>query len=316
MTMSAVCKPNEYRLIRIYDAPVQDVWDAWTDLEQVGKWWGPRGFTITTHSKDFRTGGTWKYTMHGPDGTDYPNTTLYHEVEIGKRMVYDHGGSEDRPPLFRVTVTFRDIGGKTEMDMTSAFPSDEIAKQMKQFIREVGGNTTWDRLAEYLAKKRLNKDVFVLNHSFDADPDTVFSMWTDPEHLSAWLPPKGFTMEFMRSDIKEGNSTFYRMFNQGGIEIYGLTNYLMIVPGRQIVMRQDFCDQDENLARHPLAPELPQSIMTTVEFIPEDQGTRVTLTSVSGDSATAKEIARFVQEREGMSRGWDSSFDQLDKKLQ
>lgn len=313
--MSATCKPYEYRLIRVYDAPVNEVWNAWTNLEQVAQWWGPRGFTITTHSKDFRTGGTWKYTMHGPDGTDYPNTTFYHEVETGKRMVYDHGGNDNQPPLFRVTVTFADIGGKTEMDMIYAFPSVEVAEQMKQFIHEAGGNTTWDRLAEFLAKKRTDKDVFVLNHSFESSPEIVFSMWTDPEHLRGWLPPKGFSMEFMRSEIKEGCSTFYRMFNQNGIEIYGRTNYLQIIPGRHIVMRQDFCDQNENPSRHPLAPELPQSIMTTVQFFPEGKGTRVTLTSVSGDSATAKEIARFVEEREGMSRGWGNSFDQLDKNL-
>jgi len=313
--MSAPCKPNEYRLIRIYDAPVKDVWDAWTDLEQVAQWWGPRGFSITTQSKDFRTGGTWKYMMHGPDGTDYPNTTSYLEVESGKRMVYDHGGNEDQPPLFRVTVTFADLGGKTEMDMTCAFATVAVAEQMRQFIRDAGGNSTWDRLAEFLAKKRSDKDVFVLNHSFAASPETVFGMWTDAELLQGWLPPKGFTMEFMRSEIKEGHSTFYRMSNQDGIEIYGRTNYLQIVPSRHIIMQQDFCDQNENLARHPLAPELPQSIVTTVQFSQEGQGTRVTLTSVSGDSATAKEIARFVQEREGMSRGWGNSLDQLDKKI-
>ena len=313
--MSLACKPNEYRLIRIYDAPVNDVWDAWTDLEQVAQWWGPRGFTITTLSKDLRTGGNWKYIMHGPDGTDYPNSTVYHDVEVGKRIVYDHGGNEDQPPLFRVTVIFADVDGKTEMDMTCAFATDQVAKQMKQFIREAGGNTTWDRLAEFLAKRKSNKDVFVLNHSFEANPETVFEMWTNTEHLQGWLPPKGFTMEFMRSEIKEGRSTFYRMFNEDGIEIYGRTNYLQIVPGRYIIMRQDFCDNEEKLARHPLAPELPQTIVTTVQFTPEGKGTRLTLTSVSGDAATAKEIASFVEEREGMSRGWGNSLDKLDKNL-
>src|SRR4051812_6301970 len=109
---AAKSKPNELYIERIYDAPVKTVWDAWTDPEQVGKWWGPRGFTITTHGKDLRPGGFWKYTMHGPDGVDYPNTTVYHEVEKYSRLVYDHGGSEDRPPLFRVTVNFTDLKGK------------------------------------------------------------------------------------------------------------------------------------------------------------------------------------------------------------
>ncbi|WP_431476220.1 SRPBCC domain-containing protein [Massilia eburnea] len=89
--------PNEIRIVRTYDAPVQAVWDAWTDPAQVAQWWGPRGFTLTTHSKDLRIGGTWRYTMHGPDGTDFPNKTTYHVVEPLRKLVYDHGATDDTP---------------------------------------------------------------------------------------------------------------------------------------------------------------------------------------------------------------------------
>src|SRR4051812_34091905 len=99
-------KPNEIYITRIYDAPVKAVWDAWTDPKQVAKWWGPRGFSLTTHSKDLKVGGNWNYTMHGPDGTDYPNVTTYYEVEKYSRLVYDHGASAGKPALFRVTVNF------------------------------------------------------------------------------------------------------------------------------------------------------------------------------------------------------------------
>ncbi|MCC6952960.1 MAG: SRPBCC domain-containing protein, partial [Deltaproteobacteria bacterium] len=53
---------NEIAITRMYDAAVEDVWDAWTDPAQVAQWWGPRGFSLTTHSKDLRPGGTWRYT--------------------------------------------------------------------------------------------------------------------------------------------------------------------------------------------------------------------------------------------------------------
>ena len=105
-TRSSTVPPNEIAITRIYDAPVKLVWEAWTDPQHVARWWGPRGFTLTTHSKDLRPGGRWVYTMHGPDGVDYPNIARYHEVEPYKRLVYDHGATEDRPPLFRVTVSF------------------------------------------------------------------------------------------------------------------------------------------------------------------------------------------------------------------
>src|SRR5436853_4484463 len=116
--MVAKSKPNEIYITRVYDAPVAAVWDAWTDPQQVGQWWGPRGFTLTTHSKDLRPGGTWNYTMHGPDGTDFPNRTTYFEVEKYRRLVYDHGANENQPAMFRVTVQFTEVKGKTKMEMT------------------------------------------------------------------------------------------------------------------------------------------------------------------------------------------------------
>ena len=90
--MTANQPSNEIRIIRVYEAPVNSVWDAWTDPNQASKWWGPRGFSITTHSKDLKPGGIWHYTMHGPDGTDYPNKAFYHEVVEHQKLVYDHGG--------------------------------------------------------------------------------------------------------------------------------------------------------------------------------------------------------------------------------
>jgi len=124
--MAVQSKSNEIRITRMYDAPVTAVWDAWTDPKQVAQWWGPRGFTITTHSKDLRAGGTWVYTMHGPDGTDWPNKTLYHVVEKHSKLVYDHGGNDDRPPMFRVTVLFSEVDGKTKMEMSQATASPGV----------------------------------------------------------------------------------------------------------------------------------------------------------------------------------------------
>ncbi len=65
--MAAKNKSNTIDITRIYDAPVKAVWDAWVDHNQAAKWWGPRGFTITTHKKDLRVGGFWDNTMHGPE---------------------------------------------------------------------------------------------------------------------------------------------------------------------------------------------------------------------------------------------------------
>lgn len=66
--------------MRTIDAPRDLVFDAWTDPAHVGQWWGPDGFTTTTHEIDIRPGGVWRFTMHGPDGVDYPNEIAFEEI--------------------------------------------------------------------------------------------------------------------------------------------------------------------------------------------------------------------------------------------
>ena len=226
--MAAGSKSNLISITRIYDAPLQAVWEAWTNPEEVVQWWGPRGFTLTNHSHDLRTGGHWHYTMHGPDGTDYENTTQYLEVVPQQRMVYDHGGHKDRPPLFRVTALFTEREGRTQLDMSMAFATPEVAAEMRGFIRKAGGEGTWDRLAEYLGKRCEGKDQFFITRSFEAGIERVYDMWTDPAHLAQWLPPTGATMRFLRAEPRVGGSSFYAMTMPGGATMHGLVKYLAL----------------------------------------------------------------------------------------
>jgi len=315
--MAAKNNPNELYLTRIYDAPVKTVWEAWTDVNQVAKWWGPRGFTLTTHSKDLRVGGHWNYTMHGPDGVNYPNNTVYYEVEKYKRLVYDHGGNADQPPMFRVTVEFSEIkGNKTKMEMTMGFKTAEIAKETKKFIKQANGDSTWDRLAEYLDQETLGKEVFVINRTFHTSIETMYEMWTNPKHFMQWLGPTGSTMEFIKADIKPGGTSTYRMDNNGMV-MYGRINYIEMNRPDKLVYTQQFTDAQGKTSRHPMAPTWPETMLTTVKFSAEDEKhTRVTVVWEVHGQATREEMETFLMSRAGMTQGWTGSFDKLEDYLE
>src|SRR5439155_21163680 len=105
-------------LIRIFDAPRERVWKAWTDPRQVAQWWGPAGFTNPRCEVDARPGGVLRIDMRGPDGTVYPMAGVYREVVAPERLVFTGSALDEKgKPLFEVlnTVTFAEQGGKTKL---------------------------------------------------------------------------------------------------------------------------------------------------------------------------------------------------------
>jgi uncharacterized protein YndB with AHSA1/START domain len=145
---------REIVITRLIAAPPARVFDAWTNPEQVVQWWGPRGFTTTTHRMEVKPGGVWRFVMHGPDGRDYQNKITYIEVVRPERLVYKHGGDEE-PVSFQTTVTFVPQGRKTLITMRAVFPtSAERDRVVKEFGAVEGGKQTLERLGEHLAGAR------------------------------------------------------------------------------------------------------------------------------------------------------------------
>ncbi len=145
---------REIVVTRVFDAPRELVFEAWTDPEQVVQWWGPFGFTTTIHEMDVRPGGVWRFVMHGPDGTDYNNHVVFEEVVKPERLVYRHGGGEENDiKEFHVTVTFDEDDGKTRLTLRLVAESPAERDRMVEFGALEGGKQTLERLAEYLRKK-------------------------------------------------------------------------------------------------------------------------------------------------------------------
>ena len=148
---------REIILTRVFDAPRELVWEAWTDPKHVVNWWGPRGFTTTIEKMDVRPGGVWKHVMHGPDGTDYPNSSVFKEVVKPERIVYSHGGGKKGGPgvHFVATWTFEALGDKTKVTMHAIFPSAADRDfVVKEYGAIEGGKQTLERFAEYLVNMR------------------------------------------------------------------------------------------------------------------------------------------------------------------
>lgn len=151
---SASTADREIVISRVFDAPRELVWEAWTNPKHVAQWWGPNGFTTTFETMEVRPGGEWKHVMHGPDGTDYPNHSVFIEVVKPERIVYSHGGGKEGAPevRFESTWTFEALAGnKTRLTMRAVFASAaERDMVVKVYGAIEGGKQTMGRLADYL----------------------------------------------------------------------------------------------------------------------------------------------------------------------
>jgi uncharacterized protein YndB with AHSA1/START domain len=145
---------REIVLSRVFEAPRELVFEAFSNPEHLPQWWGPRGFTITTHVLDVRPGGVWRFVMHGPDGRNYGNKIVYREIVRPTRMVYAHSGeNQDEPGQFVTTATFDEQDGKTKLTMHALFRSAaERDEAFKKHNAIQGGKQTLERLGEHLPR--------------------------------------------------------------------------------------------------------------------------------------------------------------------
>ena len=139
---------RELRTSRLVKAPRSLVYKMWTEAEHIAKWWGPRGFTNTIHLMDVRPGGEWRFIMHGPDGTDYPNHKVYEEVAPQERLVMKHINW----PHHRMHISFADAEGGTLVTIWMVFENEaDFQKVLAENGAEKGLHENLDRLEEHIA---------------------------------------------------------------------------------------------------------------------------------------------------------------------
>ncbi|MGE3272066.1 MAG: SRPBCC family protein [Chloroflexota bacterium] len=144
---------REIVISRMIGAPRALVFEAFTQVRHLSRWWGPDGFTTTTRSFEFRVGGEWDFVMHGPDGTDYQEWITWREIVPPERIAMLHGESRNDPNAFESVLIFEPSGEQTRIEMRTVFPTRELRDEAVEKYHAIeGGQQTLSNLAAYVAE--------------------------------------------------------------------------------------------------------------------------------------------------------------------
>ena len=144
---------REIVVTRAIGAPRELVFEAFTQVRHLSRWWGPEGFSTTTRSFEFRVGGAWDFVMHGPDGTDYQEWITWREIVPPERIALLHGESRGDPNAFESVITFAPDGAATRIEMRTVFRTKEMRDEVVEKYRAIeGGQQTLRHLADYVTE--------------------------------------------------------------------------------------------------------------------------------------------------------------------
>ena len=153
---------------RVFDAPRERVWRAWTEAQQLKQWWGPKGFKVHTCKVDLRPGGVFLYGMKAPDGSDTWGKFTYREIKAPEKLVFivsfsdpkggvtRHPHMEDWPLQTLSTVTFEQVDRKTKVTVQWS-PHEATEAERKTFedgkpSMQQGWSGTFEQFTDYLMK--------------------------------------------------------------------------------------------------------------------------------------------------------------------
>jgi uncharacterized protein YndB with AHSA1/START domain len=301
---------------RLIAAPRELLWKVLTTPEHLQHFWGPDGFTNTYSKFDLAVGGRAEFTMHGPDGKDWPNRFKFLVVEPPHLMRFEHDGGEDADPGHRFLneIELTEEAGKTRLTMTLTIGTMAQRDALASFAVE-GGLQNVDRLAAYVAPMVQAKNLFVIERSFPVSQERLFKACTVKEDVEKWMTPAGTKIISGPRDFRPGGTYHYGMEGGGGPVMWGKQTFKEIKPNSRYVYLQSFADKDGNLAAHPMAPTWPKEMVTVMEFIPEGpQKTKLRINWIyAGVDDT--EAATFQAAHDGMTGGWTGSLNALNDYL-
>jgi uncharacterized protein YndB with AHSA1/START domain len=157
-------------------------------------------------------------------------------------------------------------------------------------------------------------DEFVITRVVNAPRSRVWKAWTDAKELKKWWGPKGFEVVSTKVDLKPGGIFHYLLRSPNGQEMWGKFVYREIAPEERLVFISSFSDETAGVARHPMAPDWPLKMLSTVTFAETGGKTTITVRWLPYE-ATGKEREAFEAGRDSMKVGWTGTFERLDAYL-
>ncbi len=323
---------QEIVITRIFNAPRELVWKAWTESESLSKWWGPKGFKIDVSKMDFRPNGVFHYYMQSPDENKIWGKFVYREMNAPERMVFVNSFSDENgritpnpyianwPLEVLNTLTLIEENGKTTLTLRGE-PINATEQERKNFIdnqlgMQQGFTGTFEKLDEYLAnelKKESesnpeNEDI-VITRIFDAPRELVWKMWTEPELIKKWWGPKNYTAPFAKIDFRVGGEYLFCMRSPEGKDSWSKGTYKEIVKHELISNTDSFADADGNIvpgSYYGITGDFPLELQVYLKFEDYEGRTRFTLRHVGFPSVEMGEMCRA---------GWNEFFDKFERAL-
>ena len=267
--------PDDLILTRVFDAPRELVFKAWTDPGQLAVWWGPHGFTNPRCEWDARPGGLIRVDMRGPDGTVYPMPGEYREIVEPERLVFTTGALDGEGNLmFEMlnTVTFEETGGKTTLTLRTHVLRMTEAATRHLDGQEIGWSQSLERLGSLLEQiQSVAGREIVITRDFDAARELLWEAMTDPARVVQWWGPRGFTTTIEEMDVRPGGVWQLVMHGPDGVNYPNRSVFTEVLKPERLAYRLKGGREG--------APGVDFETTWTFEMI-EGGGTRVTIRMV------------------------------------
>jgi uncharacterized protein YndB with AHSA1/START domain len=198
---------------RLFDAPREVVYRAWTDPKQLAQWFPPKDFTAPRCEVDARPGGIFRVDMKGPDGAVFVGEGVFREVVPNERLVFTFAGEEAVPPPILVTVLFETQGEKTKLTMLQTAETVADYLDLLKLGATEGIDQSFEKLEALLARTATSRTAasvagrtLTLTRVFDAPRELVWTAYTDPKHIVKWMFANEWESPFADTDVRPGGA--------------------------------------------------------------------------------------------------------------